>query len=496
VNVTENGDAVPYIFSPDEYRWEDPMTDVFDAGANLRDSIRYKADMYNQFYYYRFFRRGNPKFDSKQHFHYGYFGKIMRFFKFVHPGLDFNYNLFYHKDFTAVMIDQQSWQYKEYVAALKGDESNLVPGGPGDHLVAAMEGFNFLMSDVVYRPDVGRFLKMESDADATKEYWIENPGYPDEILDKYFPGQIIDVGPNIGRYHRNRWDIQDDTRIMEPKMTRMGFTVEQEAAIFCLLNTGWFTEKYGRESMANSLSYLSDGYYNALANMMADITMEDHVLTFAPYCVVEDSSTNPVTRKIVKVQPPLSATYLWGTQDRFKVPINPYEPPAYSMCDQLSDPAKNLKALPMHAGWIYFDRLTPSFWAMFSMSNTAADLSVMQLFTTDVIDATAYDAKHCTPTDNTGCGPYKPIDPAKEVEFLNVNGRYYFRARKADTLSVVTPAYEAVKQAAMLEAQCDRAHMDLCSSSVITGMEHIEATLLNNNSFAKFWIDITANEMW
>ena len=488
VDVTENGDNVPFLMCPDELRSENPMCNVFDNGYTARDIVRYMKNSFNNRYYYRFFRRGNPRFQRD----ISWWGFYWRLFPFAHFALDFQYNIFQDKnwqnvitDRNAVTVERQEYQAAAlgkdtYISNQTGEVTEFVPGGVGDMLLAGMEGFNFLLYDILYRPDVDAYLKLEYPEDPTTEYFVKNPYIADADTMESYGYDVLRVGADVGRYHRNRYDIQDDPRIIDFKRLRHGFSVVKEAAIYMMTNTGWPVAKYGRENMANAFHYVSQGFNNAVTHMLADVINEDHIVTFTPYCAIQNPATNKY--EMQKIDIPVNAAFLWGAAPEYSAAGNAYQPPEFSICNTVG-------GLPMHAGWVYFDKFEPSFWAMYSMSNVTADQSIFQLFMPEVINASQYDPEHCTEADRTGCGTYAPLNPATEVEFLNVNGRKYYRARTADTVRL-TPIYQMVKRASAIRANCDAADPDIKKCGEKRTLEIMEATIINNLAFGNFWMTI------
>ena len=488
VDTTENGNNVPFMTCPDEMRNENPMCNVFDNGYTARDIVRYMKNSWNMRYYYRFFRRGNPRFMRDL----SWWGFYWRLFPFAHFALDFQYNIFQLKDWQNVItdsrglsIERQEYQAavegKEYIEGTTGEKIPFVPGGVGDMLTAGMEGFNFLLYDILYRPDVDAYLKLSYTEDATKEYFVKNPYINDADTMEAAGYDVLRIGADVGRYHRNRYDIQDDPRIIDFKRLRHGFSVVKEAAIYMLTNTGWPVAKYARENMANAFHYVSQGFFNAVTHMLADVINEDHMLSFSPWCAVPNSETGKYELK--KMEVPVNATFLWGAPPEYNAQGNAFQPPSFSLCNTIG-------GLPLHAGWIYFDKFEPSFWAMYSMSNVTADQSIFQLFMPEVINATQYDPATCNQTDQSGCGTYAPLDPVNEAEFLNVNGRKYYRARTADTVRL-TPIYQLIKRASALRAYCDEqnpGNISACREK--RTLEIMEATIINNLAFGNFWMTI------
>lgn len=497
-SILENGDTKPYVFCTDHQRNEDAFCNVWDAGTTGREIARNFIREYNRNYYRRFFRRGNPRMTEL-----GWTALLWGVhFPIAHFALDFNFNFTrVNSWWEAMLVDRNNTSNVErnsYLAALGGVKPSddqfdtLVPARTmGDYLTAAMEGFNFFVYDIIYRPDTGAYIQTERDdvpffekATAGK-FWRKNQFIvPDDRLGD-FGGQFqnINIDIDVGRFHRNRFDIQDNPAISEERLLRRGFSTEKTAAIFVLSNTGWPVEKYGRENMANGFHYASDGFQNAIFQILSDANSEDAMLSFSPYCVQANATGAKTPFTMVKVNPPIQAGWLWNTYDRFdfdKRYSRPYQP-SKSMCAAIDS-----KLEPVHAGWIYFDKLWPTLWSTYGLSNISADMTVFQYFTAERIPVSDYARR-------------SPVDPAKQAEFLNTAGNFWFRATVAPD-GRPTPGYEVVKKAARLRKICEDREWD---SNISPGtpigdcpgwrtLEVIEATLTNNADFARFWGSITS----
>jgi len=73
--------------------------------------------------------------------------------------------------------------------------------------------------------------------------------------------------------------------------------------------------------------------------------------------------------------------------------------------------------VPVHAGWIYFDRMYPLLYGIFNIMNTSADTQVVMKFYSLPIPASEYKN-------------YREID-VDEVEYLNASGTVYYRTKMA-----------------------------------------------------------------
>ena len=256
VGIQLNGDIKPYLFGTDHWRYEDPMCNVWDKGYTARDIIRNMADQYKRFYFWRFFRRGNPRFRRQRAF----WGSFWTMFPFVHFALDLNYYRFQLPEWQDILTGRttdpqdpsNSLARKDYMYAVNGVEEwtevingqqvnkTLTPGGAGDYLIAGMEGYNFLVYDVLYSPDVGKHVLTSWLEDDSKQYFVKNPYIYDEAtLEETLGGAILDVDLRYGHHHKNHWNRQDDLGIMEEQLMIKGFTVEKDAAGYVLTNAGW-----------------------------------------------------------------------------------------------------------------------------------------------------------------------------------------------------------------------------------------------------------------
>ena len=221
---------------------------------------------------------------------------------------------------------------------------------------------------------------------------------------------FIEVPGSMGRYHRDRYDIQDNPSVYYEKVIRRGFAEEKMVMLYVLTNSGWLDGKYSRESRANSLYQQFDGLENVVFNVLSDIATEESVFTFSPYCV--DTELN---NKIVKVKYPINLLTNFGAEPGFgetAVGSSAYDP-GINLCSMV-DSSNPGRYVPLHAGWIYFDKMWPSYWAMGNMANVSADTSVLRRWITNVI-----------PVHEIGLYPEPDVTDA---QFLNQDGNNYYRA--------------------------------------------------------------------
>ena len=347
-------------------------------------------------------------------------------------------------DVTGLPVFSQSriknYVCDEYQRALRGEEywideesgelRTLTPMGPADHVIAGMEGVNYFYFNVLYRPAVttyalvnstqsdpelydkleGHFEKETVDGKETdvwkgQDFYMQSTenyieGYADYMRGR---GEIVsDVTPAIGRFQKDRWDIQDTPEIYYDKVLRRGYAEEKMVAIYAIANAGWFDAKYRRESRANSIDQQFEGLENVKFTMLSDVVDEEALFTFSPYCYSKADDD------IVRVDLPINILTNWA--------INPPN----SKSNLAYTPKKNLCSqagsnyLPVHAGWTYFDKMWPMYWTMGNVANTSADTSVLQRFVAYRINA--YDI------DNY------PEPDVNEVQFLNKDGNAYYRA--------------------------------------------------------------------
>ena len=463
--LINDGKHYEYTFISDEKSSDDPKANTFDAGYMASDVIRSMVDMDNAYYFLRFFRRGNPKFrefrgrTSMKMIYDTLFSK----YKYVHFLLDFNFHYFgkwftylygcsssstfevpgdkYTEDEETKVITPdytdkktvKNYICEEFQRALNGEEywiedgelRTLTPMGPADHIIAGMEGVNYFYFNVLYRPAVGLYMSNDSQSDpdiASKLeddqtfYLNSTDGYPDGYLDAYIQSgalsEYADIDPVIGRFQKDRWDIQDNENIYYDKVLRRGYAEEKMVAIYAIANAGWFDAKYRRESRANSLDQQFKGLENVKFTMLSDVVNEDALFTFSPYCYYQtyNDKTNKVENHVVKVDVPINILTNWA--------IEPPEAPAGSklaytpktnLCSQV-----NSEYAPVHAGWTYFDKMWPMYWTMGNVANTSADTSVLQRFVAYRINS--YDI-----------GNY-PEPDVNEAQFLNKDGNAYYRA--------------------------------------------------------------------
>lgn len=518
VMVQLNGDTKPYLFCSDYQTWEDPMCNRFDKGTNAREIVRNLAEDYKRRYYYIFFRRGNPRFRVQNWSH-----SYTTFFQMAHFALDFNYNKFQLPSWMDTILDSSEDPFpgdgvyisparKEYLLAVNGVEEwtetvngqqvkkTFTPGGPGDYLIAAMEGFNFLMYDVMYSPDVGRHVLQNWKNDSTKKYFLKNPYvYSDEDLEETIGGALLDVDLRYGHYHKNRWDFQDDKTILEAKAMRSGFSIEKDLASYLLTNTGWWVDKYRYESMANGYAYVSDGWDNALFHLMSDQLNEDALFSLTPNCAEEVGPNQYVLRRYL---PRTNELYLWNWTEDFS---NEQWTPAASdttksLCEKLTDQTgAESPYIPVHGSWQYFDSMFPAFFAMYNQANTMADNMVYEYY---------YALK--IPVNDDSTWDEIEEDDENVVQCVNSKETFYYRAYKFPGDDRDNPIFNIVKRCKDLQDNCrlDPSKpqgpgnmVDLDATCGDTGyprwyvnrdLEYIESKILLLRSYGDFWID-TAN---
>jgi len=464
--LINDGKHYEYTFISDEKSSDDPKANTFDAGYMASDIIRSMVDMDDAYYFLRFFRRGNPKFrefrgrTSMKMIYDTLFTK----YKYIHFLLDFNF--YYYGKWAPYLLKLYSkvpctdsiqmpgastdsndikefdnYICKEYHRALKGEEywidedtgelRTLTPMGPADHVIAGMEGINYFYFNILYRPSVGKYIKIENtvqqtaDSDLADKVEADQNAYyqsTDNYIDGYadIASGVVEVTPHYGRFQKDRWDIQDNENIYYDKVLRRGYAEEKMVAIYAIGNSGWFDGKYRRESRANSVDQQFEGLENVKFTMLSDVVNEEALFSFSPYCY------SLRKKEIVKADVPINILTNWA--------INPPSPdcqknekgeyiivqgdcvdeniaytPKKNICSQLGE-----GYIPVHAGWTYFDKMWPMYWTMGNVSNTSADTSVLQRFVAYRIEY--YDINNY------------PEPDVNEVQFLNKDGNAYYRA--------------------------------------------------------------------
>jgi hypothetical protein len=406
---------------------------------------------------------------------------MQRNFKYVHFLLDLNYNMFqrgwlgkiarfpgwcdmtqYHDasipvsldaSIDGVKIQPDDRDCRDYLKAMAGEEywiddkgrlQELKPMGPGDYLVAGMVGVNHLLFDVIYRPDAesnyikrtpaGDFKesksllrdKIELD-DGQGGYWAKSSyvGLNPESVNKNEKQLLIggldgEIGAINGRILKNHWDKQDDPSVYYKKVTMKGFELQKMIAIYTIANSGWFSDKYRMESMANSVG---DGNAPGLHHMkfalLTEIANEDALLSMTPYCY--DTQKD----KVVRVNVPVNTLVNFLGEAPFFRDIDPMTgKPAHlfvkdlpsNLCayyaEHTNAPASRYE--PIHAGWIYFDKMWPMYWSMGGVANMSANTSVLMNFYTFTYPAYKKDNY--------------PAPDVNEVATINSKGDMYFRA--------------------------------------------------------------------
>lgn len=453
--LINDGKHYEYVFISDEKSSDDPKANTFDAGYMASDVIRSMVDMDNAYYFLRFFRRGNPKFrefrgrTSMKMIYDTLFNK----YKYIHFLLDFNFYIYgkwspYILDVFGTGCAEKfqipgsamnektglpefskesisNYICDEYQHALKGEEywiedgelRTLTPMGPADHVIAGMEGVNYFYFNILYRPAVTTYSVVDSgsdpeindklEADLGQDFYLQSTENYIEGYADYMRGRneiVVDVDPVLGRFQKDRWDIQDNENIYYDKVLRRGYAEEKMVAIYAIANAGWFDAKYRRESRANSIDQQFEGLENVKFTMLSDVVDEEALFTFSPYCYSSADET------VVKVDLPINILTNWAVE-----PPNAREnsklayAPKRNICSQAGK-----GYYPVHAGWTYFDKMWPMYWTMGNVANTSADTSVLQRFVAYRINT--YDI-----------GNY-PEPDVNEVQFLNKDGNAYYRA--------------------------------------------------------------------
>ena len=365
---------------------------------------------------------------------------------------------------------------EEYWIDDHGNLRTVTPFGVADHVLAGMKGVQYLLFDSFYRPSAGDYMMQ----DVKSASHLERFGYDDCVYnadcrmspdtytcdqdtnrcvlssqaigredryeerigrlsphqnklfmstDNYIPGikeeaevfglnpdGFIEVPASIGRYHRDRYDIQDNPDIYYDRVIRRGFGLEKMVTLFTLTNAGWIDGKYRRESRANSIDQRFDGVRNIMFNVLSDIATEESVMTFSPYCV--DTQVNTLLgekMEVVRVNYPIDLLANFAAVPGFwsgdeSVAYEPIE----NLCARV-DPENPGRYAPVHASWIYFDKMWPNYWAMGNLANISADTSVLHRWTSHVIPV--HERSLFTEPD------------VNEDEFLSKDENYYYRAR-------------------------------------------------------------------
>ena len=507
-----NGDVRPYLYCPDHWTYDHPMCKTWDKGYRASDILRNMIDQYQRFYYYRFFKRGNPRFRYLPHI---WVNSVMRFFPFAHYALDFNYNKFQLKEWLPLVINPSIDPFnantplvrKEYLLALQGKErwidpktnevGQLTPGGPGDYLIAAMLGFNFLIYDVLYSADVGAHVLNSWNDDPSKKYFEKNPYiFDDADLKANVGGKILNVDLRYGHFHKNHWNRQDNLNITEEQFVRLGFTIEKEAAAFMITNSGWWVDKYGYENMANGFHYVSDGFKNTIFHVMADIMNENHLWTFSRLCANEDPA-NKNEFKLNVFEPRINELMLWGHEEVEGLAGAEKSDMSTTICQKLQAQQRAVDKnspmqIPVHASWVYFDKFTPALWALLNLPNAMADNTVYRYFYADVIPA----AQHSQWAPVTAATP-------NVVECISGKEDQYYRAYNYPMDERPNPIFNLIKRCKQIQDLCVNDQSlgqvpgnlkDTCGNYprwyLQRTIDYIEATILMLNSFGKWTSDI------
>ncbi len=502
-----DGSMHKYLFFSDETRMSEPASNVFDKYNSAREIIRDMVDSDEAYYFLRYFRRGNPRFREFR----GrtsiaiLLGTMQRNYKFVHFLLDLNYNAFKRgwlgkmliggtmsyplgKDIDSTTISFPNKYATDYTNAIEGKEywikdgklQELTPMGPGDYLVAGMVGINHLLYDIIYSPDAEQdyvrispkkagdgksyayskpynVLRDKIEIDKGQQGYWTTSGYlglseEDNSLEKRFMKGGVDgeIGLRYGKILKNHWDKQDDPSVYYKKVIYKGFELQKMIAIYTIANSGWFSEKYRMESMANSIAQSSDGLKHVEFALLTDIANEDSLISMSPYCY--DTKEN----KVVKVNLPVNSllTFLGGapflSSEGHDLPTN--------LCAYYSEHTKEAddsRYEPIRAGWIYFDKMWPLYWAMGGVANTSADTSILLNFYTFTYPSYKKDQY--------------PAPDVNEVATINTKGNMYFRAMiPSDTLTEEDRAdllwWKQAKKAGMSDeyALCERDSTNHC----------------------------------
>ncbi len=450
--LVNDGSHYEYTFVTDEKSSDDPKANTFDAGYMASDIIRGMADMDDAYYFLRFFRRGNPKFrefrgrTSMKMIYDTLFSK----YKYIHFLLDYNFYAYgkwgpyilglYEpgnctetfpiptseepgtekkvKNYLCEEL-QRAFRGEEYWIDDYGNFRTNTPMGPADHVIAGMEGANYFYYDVLYRPAVGAYMQISGGNDPDINDKMEgNQGGYYQSMDNYIDGYadiapgVIQITPLLGRFQKDRYDIQDNEQIYYDKVLRRAYAEEKMVAIYAIANSGWFDAKYRRESRANTPDQMFTGLENVKFTMLSDVMDEEALFSFSPYCV------NSETKAIAKVDVPVNILTNWGAFPEFAavdengnqlVQQGSIYNFKKNLCSQVGE-----KWLPIHAGWTYFDKMWPMYWAMGNVANMSADTSVYERFIAYKIPA--YDITNY------------PEPDVNEAQFLNKDGNNYYRA--------------------------------------------------------------------
>ena len=338
----------------------------------------------------------------------------------------------------------------EYQRALKGEEywidengelRTLTPMGPADHVIAGMEGVNYFYFNIIYRPAVGTYASVDGQNDAEfndkvedgQKFYMQSTENYIEGYDDYIKGRngfYVDVTPALGRFQKDRWDIQDTPEIYYDKVLRRGYAEEKMVAIYAIANSGWFDAKYRRESRANSVDQQFEGLENVKFTMLSDVVDEEALFSFSPYCYYyeEDENSGKYIHHIVKADVPINILTNWAINPPSAKENLAYAP-IRNLCSQFEYEGRKLA--PIHAGWTYFDKMWPMYWTMGNVANTSADTSVLQRFVSYRINA--YDINNY------------PEPDVNEVQFLNKDGNAYYRAVLAKSVLDVQDQNALVK---------------------------------------------------
>jgi hypothetical protein len=281
-----------YLFCSDEKTYDDAFCTPFDRGTTATEIVRNFIRDAQVSYFFSNFKRDRTSFEKSRR---GYYMQkwLRQYYMFAKPFAQLTLNSMRYPEFWSSIWDGVN-------ALAQGPETRAMkPGyfrdGGEDLLRASLLYYNFLLFDVLMRPDYGHH-QLKTDTSGAK-FWEATK---EQYLDAAKPSFFLPAGAGWG--FTDRWDIQQDSGRYYEHLQRIGVEVDKLVALEVLsipmaLSAPLSYEKANGGSFWNSL-WTGNG--SQLWQVARGLVTDNFSHTQNPWCVRCDAAcrANP------KLSPP------------------------------------------------------------------------------------------------------------------------------------------------------------------------------------------------
>ncbi len=285
-----------YMMASDEKVFDDAFCTRFDRGVTATEIVRNTIEAQYRSYFFRNFKRDSTAFDGRRG---GYFVNkwlwtTYMMAKFLGQ-MSLN-SMWYTGSDPATDFWGSIWDGIDGVLA--GPEGRVMtPGymrnGGEDLLRASMLTYNYLLYDVLMRPEYGSFQK-SFDMDG-RPIWSQVESGEVDPLD---PQPTLNIPLGIGWGWGDRWDSQDNTSIYYDHLIQIGVELDKVIALEVMSIPAALNEPLWHEK-ANGVSFWNSLWNNngsALWEVCRGLITEVHNHRQNPYCA--DAEGNLIVQPV------------------------------------------------------------------------------------------------------------------------------------------------------------------------------------------------------